>query len=142
MHLLALARRYLWTSWEHRWKALTLSWLVCLVGWIGVYSLPDQYQSSVRVYADADQVLSTALRGIAIDSQTAAQVELLQRTLLSRPNLERVITRTDLDLQVHNAAERERMVLALEKLIKITPQTRRFLPCLTLTKIRVWRARW
>jgi polysaccharide chain length determinant protein (PEP-CTERM system associated) len=124
MHLPSIARRYLTAGWRHRWKALLLAWLICIPGWIAVYSLPSQYQASARMYADAEAILGTLLRGIAVDGQPAGQVEILQRTLLSRPNLERVIAKTDLDLRVTDLESRERLIQHLGKTIKITPQTR------------------
>jgi polysaccharide chain length determinant protein (PEP-CTERM system associated) len=103
---------------------LALAWLVCLGGWIGVSLIPDRYQSSTRIYADADVVLSQLLNGIAIDSAPASQVELLQRTLLSRPNLARIIARTDLDMRVTSTASREALLGSLERDIRIAAQTR------------------
>lgn len=123
-NIVALVRRYGAASLRHRWKALALAWMVCVVGWAGVYNLPDRYQSSARVYADADAILGALLRGIAVDSVPATQVELLQRTLLSRPNLEKVLARTDLGMRVGNAAEREELLRALARQIRITPQTK------------------
>ena len=122
--LLAQARRYAKASWQHRWKALLLAWVVCVAGWFGVQTLPDQYQASARLYADADVVLGQLLRGIAVDSSPASQVDLLQRTLLSRPNLERVIARTDLDMRIDSIDSREAMLKSLAKDIRITAQTR------------------
>lgn len=122
--LLAQAKRYAKASWQHRWKALLLAWVVCVAGWIGVQTLPDQYQSSARLYADADVVLGQLLRGIAVDSSPGNQVDLLQRTLLSRPNLERVIARTDLDMRIDSIDSREAMLKSLAKDIRITAQTR------------------
>jgi polysaccharide chain length determinant protein (PEP-CTERM system associated) len=124
VQLVGEIRRYAAQGWRHRWKALALAWVVCLVGWAAVLSMPDRFQSSARVHADVDAVLGQTLRGIAIDSQTAAQVDLLQRTLLSRPNLERVIARTDLDLRVTDQASREALVSQLSRDIRIQPQTR------------------
>jgi polysaccharide chain length determinant protein (PEP-CTERM system associated) len=124
MQIGSLVRRYGSAAWRHRWKALALTWLVCLAGWVGVALIPDKYQSSTRVYADADAVLSQLLRGIAIDNSPASQVDLLQRTLLSRPNLERVIARTDLDMRVSSIPARERLIAGLEKEIKIAAQTK------------------
>jgi polysaccharide chain length determinant protein (PEP-CTERM system associated) len=124
MELAALARRYVAAGWRHRWKALLLAWLICIPGWIAVYSLPSQYQASARIYADAEAILGTLLRGIAVEGQPAGQVDLLQRTLLSRPNLERVIAKTDLDLRVTDLESRERLIQGLQAGIKITPQTR------------------
>jgi polysaccharide chain length determinant protein (PEP-CTERM system associated) len=120
----ALVQRYAVAGWRHRWKALALSWVVCIAGWAAVTKLPDQYMASARMYADADAILGQTLRGIAVDGATANQVDTLQRTLLSRPNIERVIARTDLDLRVTNAAEREELVQKLTREIKLVPQTR------------------
>lgn len=101
-----------------------VGWVVCLLGWAGVYAIPNQFDSSARIYADADAILGTLLRGIAIDSSPAGQVEVLQRTLLSAPNLEKVILNTELDKRVNGSTERQQLVTRLAKDIRITPQTR------------------
>jgi polysaccharide chain length determinant protein (PEP-CTERM system associated) len=124
MQIVAEAVRYAARAWRHRWKALILAWVVCVAGWSFVYTLPNTYQSSARVYADADQVLGAALTGIAIDSHPGAQVDLLQRTLLSRPNIERVIARTGLDLRLETPGQREQLIKDLSRDIRIQPQTR------------------
>ncbi|MFQ3623897.1 MAG: XrtA system polysaccharide chain length determinant [Acetobacteraceae bacterium] len=124
MDIGALIRRYAAAGWRHRWKALLLAWLVCGLGWIGVYKLPDVYQANARIYADVDAILGSVLRGVAVDGAPERQVETLQRTLLSRPNLERVIARTDLDLRVTTAAEREALIERLGREIRLLPQTR------------------
>ncbi|MBC9180490.1 hypothetical protein IBL25_26450, partial [Roseomonas ludipueritiae] len=124
MSILAMARRQAAIGWRHRWKALLVGWVVCLLGWAAVYAIPNQFDSSARIYADADAILGSALKGIAIDSSPAQQVEVLQRTLLSRPNLEKVILRTPLDQRVRSDAERDVMIQRLTREIRITPQTR------------------
>lgn len=124
MDIGALIRRYLAAGWRHRWKALLLAWLVCGLGWIAVYKLPDVYQANARIYADVDAILGSVLRGVAVDGAPERQVETLQRTLLSRPNLERVIARTDLDLRVTDAASREALIERLGREIRLLPQTR------------------
>ncbi|TPG61081.1 hypothetical protein EAH89_00490 [Roseomonas nepalensis] len=124
MNISTQLRRHVVAAWRHRWKALALSWLIFAIGWVGVSAIPDQYRSTARVYADADAVLSTLLRGIAIDSTAGREVELLQRTLLSRPNLEQIVARTDLDKRVTSAASREALLLKLAEGIRLTPETR------------------
>jgi len=86
--------------------------------------MPDQYQSNARLYVDADAVLTPLLRGLAADSAPGGQLELLQRTLLSRPNLETLISKTDLDLTVRGQSDRERLIGELGRVIQINPQTR------------------
>ncbi len=110
-----LVRRYSAAAWRHRWKAVALIWLVALLGWTGVRMLPDRYISTARVYADADAVLGVMLRGIALDSLPAAQVEVLQRTLVSRPNLERLVDRTALSQRVAAGDDREKTIQALAR---------------------------
>ena len=118
------ARRLLSLGWRHRWKSLLLAWVICLGGWAAVYAMPDQYQANARVYADADAVLGQTLRGLAVDGATASQVDTLQRTLLSRPNLERIMARTGLAMRISSEAEREAMLSSLARDIRVTPQTR------------------
>lgn len=124
MVLPAIVRRYVASGWRHRWKALILAWLICIPGWIAVSLMPNQYEANARIYADPEALLGTLLKGLAADSSPARQVEMLQRTLLSRPNLERVIARTDLDMRVRDTASREQLIESLSRNIKITLQTR------------------
>src|ERR1700739_416630 len=96
------------------------AWLVCGVGWVGVYLVPNQYESSARLYVDADAILTPLLRGLAADSAPTSQLEVLQRTLPSRPNLEKLVSKTDLDLSVASPSDRERLLTSLALEIKVT----------------------
>jgi polysaccharide chain length determinant protein (PEP-CTERM system associated) len=120
----ALARRYLLGLWRRRWLALGLAWVFCLAGWAATFAVPNQYEANARLYVDADAVLTPLLHGVALDNTPANQLEILQRTLLSRPNLEKLISKTDLELSVGGPAELENMVQSLASAIRVTPQTR------------------
>jgi polysaccharide chain length determinant protein (PEP-CTERM system associated) len=122
--ILTEIRRYASAGWRHKWKALLLAWVVCMAGWAYVYQLPNQYRSSARIHADADAILGQVLSGIAVDNRPSGQVETLQRTLFSRPNLERVAARTGLDLRADSAASREAMLKKLEANLRLGLQTR------------------
>jgi len=125
MHALqVLIRKQLSAAWRYRWLAVLFSWLVCGVGWVVVFTIPNIFEASARLYVDADVVLTPLLRGIAVDSASAAQLDMLQRTLLSRPNLEKLISKTDLELNLQGASDRESLVAQLASDIRITPQTR------------------
>ncbi len=119
-----LVVRYAAAAWTWRWAAVATSWVICLAGWVFVSTIPNLYQSSARIYIDADAVLTPLLRGLAIDSSTSNDVDILQRTLLSRPNLAKLISKTDLDLRITPAYTQERMIQALTTSIRIQPQTR------------------
>jgi polysaccharide chain length determinant protein (PEP-CTERM system associated) len=122
--LLVIVRRQLLSAWRYRWAAVLVSWVVCAGGWAAVYAIPNQYEASARLYVDADAVLTPLLRGIALDSSLSSQLDVLQRTLLSRPNLEKLISNTDLDLSIAGTGDLQAMVARLANDIKITPQTR------------------
>jgi polysaccharide chain length determinant protein (PEP-CTERM system associated) len=116
--------QYLRAAWRRRWMGVIVSWLVCGIGWVGVYLIPNQYDSTARLFVDADAILTPLLRGIAVDSAPTTQLEILQRTLLSRPNLEKLVSKTDLDLILNGPSDRERMLTRLANEIKVTPQTK------------------
>jgi polysaccharide chain length determinant protein (PEP-CTERM system associated) len=122
--LLQLVRRHLLPTWRFRWAAIAFAWVICALGWTGTWLIPNQYEASARLYVDADAVLTPLLHGIALDSVLGGQLDLLQRTLLSRPNLERLIAKTDLELQVGDTISQEAMLARLQTDIKINAQTR------------------
>src|SRR5437588_5492062 len=93
----AEALPYLRQLWRYKWLSLAVVWLVCAVGWPYVALMPPKYEASTRVYLNADPILTPLLRGLAFDDNPARQVDYLQRTLLSRANLEQVVKLSDLD---------------------------------------------
>src|SRR5437588_4623459 len=82
--------------WRSKWVSIGVAWALCAIGWPIVAMIPPQYESSTRVYVNADQLLTPLLHGLAVDDNPVRHVEYLQRTLLSRPNLEQVIRLSDL----------------------------------------------
>jgi polysaccharide chain length determinant protein (PEP-CTERM system associated) len=104
--------------WRHKWLSIGLAWAVCVIGWPVVALIPPQYESAARVYVNADPLLTPLLHGLAVDVDPLRQVEYLQRTLLSRPNLEQVIHLSDLDLSSHATNSPRSKEELLEKLAK------------------------
>jgi polysaccharide chain length determinant protein (PEP-CTERM system associated) len=105
--------------WRYRWTALLTAWLVCLAGWTVVAFLPDRYVASGEIYIETQSVLQPLLRGLAVDSDVERQVALMQQTLLTRPNLEEVARRTDLDISVKSALEVDRLLDDLKRRITV-----------------------
>jgi polysaccharide chain length determinant protein (PEP-CTERM system associated) len=119
-----LVEQYARAAWRRRWTGMLIAWLICGAGWIGVYLLPNQFESSARLYVDPDAIRTPLLRGLAADSAPTSQLEMLQRTLLSRPNLEKLISKTDLDLSAAGPSDREQLLQGLAQAIQVEPQTR------------------
>ena len=119
-----MAIRYGGLAWHRRWWGVTAAWIICVIGWMAVASMPNQYEAYARVYIDADAVLTPLLRGIAVESSLQDQLDLLQHMLLSRPNLERIIQKTDLQLETTTQTDTEKMVERLATRIQVVAQTR------------------
>ena len=122
--LRVMLAQYLRAAWRRRWMGVIVAWMVCGVGWAAVYTIPNTYESGARLFVDADAVLTPLLRGLAADSAPTTQLEILQRTLLSRPNLEKLVSKTDLDLTLNGPSDRERLLTRLAADIKVNPQTK------------------
>ncbi|MGF6272027.1 polysaccharide chain length determinant protein (PEP-CTERM system associated) [Massilia sp. UYP11] len=95
---------------KYRWHAVVITWVVALTGWGVVYSLPNQYESSARVYVDTQTILKPLLSGMTTLPNLDQQVQFMRRTLLSRPNVERVVRDLDLDVSARNGKEFDKVV--------------------------------
>lgn len=105
--------------WQQRWLAVAIAWIVCLVGWPIVALIPSHYVSETQVYVDTQNLLQPLLSGIAVDVDQTQQVDILKRTLASRPNLERVIKMTQGDSPISDSAL-DRAVDALRKNLHVS----------------------
>lgn len=105
--------------WRYRWWAAGCAWLVSTVGWFYIYSMPDVYSASARVYVDTKSLMGPIFEGLAISDNLAAQVEAMSRALLTRPNVEAVARRTDLDLRVDTPEQMERLITDLQQRIEV-----------------------
>ena len=106
--------------WKYRWHAVVVAWLVAIAGFIKVIMLPDEYQTSARVFVDTQTILKPLLAGMTSVPNTEQQVAIMSRTLLSRPNVERVMRMVDLDLGARTVREHEAQLDDLMSRIKIS----------------------
>ncbi|ANG62515.1 hypothetical protein A8C75_08450 [Marinobacterium aestuarii] len=88
-------------------------WVLCLIGWPFVLKMPDQYVSEAKVYVDTQSLLAPLLRGLTVQTNPEQQVQLIVKTLLTRPNLEKITRLADLDIQAENDAEYEAIIAQL-----------------------------
>jgi polysaccharide chain length determinant protein (PEP-CTERM system associated) len=86
-----------------------------------VYRLPDEYKASARIFVDTQSVLRPLMRGLAIDADIGAQIGLVSRTLLSRPNLEKIARLTDMDIQATDPETLDRLLSRLQSRIELGP---------------------
>ncbi|MEJ2619940.1 MAG: GNVR domain-containing protein [Candidatus Thiodiazotropha sp.] len=59
-------KNYIRSAWRFRWQAIIASWIVAVIGWSVVFTLPSKYASEAKVYVDTESVLRPLLQGSAI----------------------------------------------------------------------------
>ena len=111
--------------WTRRWLLFVVAATLCGAGWVVVAGLPDRFSSSARVYVDTQSLINPLMEGLTVRPDLNEQVDIMRRTLLSRPNLEQVIRMTDLDLTANTDIERERLLQRLQQQINIEAQQMR-----------------
>jgi polysaccharide chain length determinant protein (PEP-CTERM system associated) len=105
--------------WKFRWPAVVVAWVVAAVGVMIVWRIPDQYEAAARIYVDTDSILKPLMSGLAVQPNVEQQISMLSRTLLSRPNIDKLIRMADLDLKSQSKNEQEALVERLMKGIEI-----------------------
>ena len=111
-------------SWRFRWLGLAAAWAACLIGWMYVFAMPNVYEAKARVYVDSKTVLGPLLRGLALDPNVESELSVVRQALLSRPTLETVARKTDLDLRATTPEARESLLASLQKRIVVVTEVR------------------
>ena len=105
--------------WRFRWQGLLVAWVVAIVG-VGVaLKVPNQYEASARIYVDTQSILKPLMSGLAIQPNIDQQLTMLSRTLISRPNVEKLVRMADLDLKNDSKAQQDAQIEHLMKVLEI-----------------------
>ncbi|HUW28665.1 MAG TPA: XrtA system polysaccharide chain length determinant [Sulfuriferula sp.] len=114
---------YARATWHRRWYIVIVAWVVSIAGWFWVYTLPSRFEASARVYVDTQTLLKPLLSGLTVEPNVDQQVQLMTRTLMSRPNLEKVARMTDMDIKAKTPQQTEAMLDGLARQIKLEAST-------------------
>jgi polysaccharide chain length determinant protein (PEP-CTERM system associated) len=110
--------------WRHRMLGMAVAWLGALIGAVVVAVIPDKYEASARIYVDTQSILKPLMSGLAVQPNVEQQVMMLSRTLISRPNVEKLVRMADLDLTVKGRLAQEDLVDRLIKTLEIKSTSR------------------
>ena len=105
--------------WRHRYLGTIVAWLTAAATATAVFVMPDKYEASARIYVDTQSILQPLMAGLAVQPNIEQQVMMLSRTLLSRPNVEKLVRMADLDLGAKSKAEQDALVDGLIKTLSI-----------------------
>jgi polysaccharide chain length determinant protein (PEP-CTERM system associated) len=111
-------------AWRFRWVALAAAWAFCLIGWGYVFTMPDVYEANARVYVDSQTALGPLLHNLALDPNVESELSIVQKALLSRPQLETVARKTDLDLRAKTPEQMEALLKSLQARIVVVNDLR------------------
>jgi len=116
--------QYLRAIWLRRFWGLAAAWLVAVVGIPIAMLIPNQYEATARVFVDTESVLKPLMAGLAVQPNTEQQVKILADTLMSRPNVEKLVLLADLDHTVTGERDRNKLLDQLTRAVKLTGSTR------------------
>lgn len=106
------------TAWRYRWFGIAAAWIIALCGWALVHRVPDRYEATARVWVDTQSVLKPLLAGMAV--QPNVQVAgMLSRTLMSRPNLDKLIAMAGMESEIKTPDDRELLITRLGKEVSV-----------------------
>ncbi len=96
--------------WQGRWLAMTIAWLACLVGWIGVALLPNVYTATARMYVDTDTLLRPLMKDLAVSPDFDLQVAIMRDTFFAVPNIEELMLRTGIGAEIDDPVEHANLI--------------------------------
>jgi len=105
--------------WRHRWMGLIVAWIATGIGSAIVLSVPDKYEATARIFVDTQSILKPLMSGLAVQPNVDQQVVMLSRTLISRPNVEKLIRMADLDLKITSKNDQDALIDSLIKTLEI-----------------------
>lgn len=117
--LVALATSVLQGMWRYRWPALCLAWGICVAGWVVVFTLPNVYRASTRVYIDAESMIKRVVGDLTISGDMMTEINILARAMLSQPQLERTARAANMDLDARTPEEHERIIADLGRRVTL-----------------------
>ena len=105
--------------WRFRWVGLVVAWVVGGVGAVVAFKVPDRYEATARIFVDTQSILKPLMSGLAVQPNVDQQVAMLSRTLISRPNIEKLVRMADLDLKSESKAQQDALIEGLMKTVSI-----------------------
>lgn len=102
-----------------RWVALVVAFTLAVISAAAVSQLPDKYEGRARVFVDSNRVLQPLLKGLAVQPDVNQRVRLMSRTLMSRPNMEKLVRMADIGVHSTTDYEKELQLNNLQNEVRL-----------------------
>jgi polysaccharide chain length determinant protein (PEP-CTERM system associated) len=122
--ILQQVRTILRAAWKYRRLGMLFAWLIGAIAAGIILRIPDKYEASARIFVDTQSILKPLMSGLAVQPNIDQQVMMLSRTLISRPNVEKLIRMSDADLNIKSKADQEALIDRLTKTLEIKSTNR------------------
>ncbi len=107
-------------AWRFRWYALITAWVLAILGWLVVLFLPNSYEANARVFVDPSTALKPVIQGLAVEQDVNAELNLVRQSLLSEPQLQKVVTQAGLGIAAADAQQKTAAIARLRNAIDIS----------------------
>lgn len=118
--LIAQALTIARSMWRRRWIGLAVAWSVAVLGILVMLRTPDRYEATARVYVDTKTVLKPLMRELTVEPDIDQTLQLLARTMITRPNVELLMRKANLETPGMKPIEREAVIERLMREIKLS----------------------
>jgi len=98
---------------------VAVAWALALICAVVIFVVPQRFEASSRVYVDTQTVLKPMMKELTYQPDIEQQVRMLARTLISRPNIERLVDSPQVEAKFRSGDERERTIARLMEQVKI-----------------------
>ena len=105
--------------WHYRWLGLATAWAVAAVGIVAISFVPDRFEASARIYVNTASILKPLMSGLTVLPNDTQQIAMLSRSIISRPNVEKLVQTVGLDADVKSKTDYEKIVDGVIKNLKI-----------------------
>jgi polysaccharide chain length determinant protein (PEP-CTERM system associated) len=110
--------------WNRRWIGLAAAWIAAIAGVAVVSRIPERFEARARVYVDTQSLLRPVMAGLSIQPNFDQQVALISYTLISRPNIEKLVHSLGLDANVNSRFDLEQLVDSVSRKLQLAGDAR------------------
>lgn len=104
---------------KRRWLAVRVAAVLAPALALIISFVPNRYEAKAQVYVDTQTVLKPMMADLTFEPDVDQQVRMLARTLISRPNMQRLLMVPDLQLDSGNPAGRDDTISRLMSKIRV-----------------------
>ena len=122
--ILRQATTILRATWKYRGIGLVCAWLIGIISAGIILRIPDTYEATARISLDTQSILKPLMSGLAVQPNIEQKVSMLGRTLVSRPNVEKVIRMSDMDIDIQSKEKRDQLIDNVTKALALKSTNR------------------